>query len=148
MEDEMKKLCFLLFLGITIGVPSQIEGQEDRGSIEKTIRIYFDSMHESSKAKVDLAFHPNAKIVGVNPDNFSEMSREDFGDLVASLQPSPKEQGVPERLEILSIEIAGMTAVARVRDDYRGLTFLDTLSLIKTGDRWVIYNKLYHIERQ
>ena len=128
----MKKLCFLLFLGITIGVPCQIDGQEDRGSIEKTIRIYFDSMHESSKAKVDLAFHPNAKIVGVNPDNFSEMSREDFG----------------ERLEILSIEIAGMTAVARVRDDYRGLTFLDTLSLIKTGDRWVIYNKLYHIERQ
>ena len=115
---------------------------------EMCIRDSFDSMHESSKAKVDLAFHPNAKIVGVNPDNFSEMSREDFGDLVASLQPSPKEQGVPERLEILSIEIAGMTAVARVRDDYRGLTFLDTLSLIKTGDRWVIYNKLYHVERQ
>ena len=57
-------------------------------------------------------------------------------------------QGVPERLEILSIEIAGMTAVARVRDDYRGRTFLDSLSLIKTGDRWVIYNKLYHIENE
>ena len=144
----MKKLYLLLFLAISAGIPSQVDGQEDRRSIENTIRIYFDSMHESSRAKVDLAFHPNAKIVGVNPDSFREMSREEFGDLVASLQPSPKEQGVPERLEILSIEIAGMTAVARVRDDYRGLTFLDTLSLIKTGDRWVIYNKLYHIERQ
>ncbi|MDE0730054.1 MAG: nuclear transport factor 2 family protein [Longimicrobiales bacterium] len=144
----MKKLCLLLFLAISAGVPSQIDGQEDRSSIEKTIRIYFDSMHESSRAKVDLAFHPSAKIVGVNPGAFAEMSREDFGDLVASVQPSPKEQGVPERLEILSIEIAGMTAVARVRDDYRGRTFLDSLSLIKTGDRWVIYNKLYHIENE
>ena len=51
----MKRLCLLLFLGISFGVPSQIDGQEDRSSIEKTIRIYFDSMHESSKAKVDLA---------------------------------------------------------------------------------------------
>ena len=105
-------------------------------------------MHESSRAKGDLSFHPSAKIVGVTPDGLREMSREDFGDLVASLLPSPKEQGVPERLEILSIEIAGMTAVARVRDDYRGLTFLDSLSLIKTGDRWVIYNKLFHVENE
>ena len=144
----MKRLCSLLFLIISAGIPFQIDGQQDRSSIEKTIRIYFDSMHESSRAKVDLSFHPSAKIVGVTPDGLREMSREDFGDLVASLQPSPKEQGVPERLEILSIEIAGMTAVARVRDDYRGLTFLDSLSLIKTGDRWVIYNKLYHVENE
>ena len=134
----MKTLCSLLFLIISAGIPFQIDGQQDRSSIEKTIRIYFDSMHESSRAK----------IVGVTPDGLREMSREDFGDLGASLQPSPKEQGVPERLEILSIEIAGMTAVARVRDDYRGLTFLDSLSLIKTGDRWVIYNKLYHVENE
>jgi len=144
----MKRLCLLMFLGISVGVSPQIDAQEDRSSIEKTIQIYFDSMHESSKAKVDLAFHPNAKIVGVNPERLVEMSREDFGDLVASVQPSPKEQGVPERLEILSIEIAGMTAVARVRDDYRDRTFLDSLSLIKTGDRWVIYNKLYHVENE
>ena len=38
------------------------------------------------------------------------------------------------------------SAVARVRDDYIGNRYLDTLSFVKTDDRWSIYNKLFHIE--
>ena len=120
--------------------------QEEKSSIENTIQLYFYSMYESSKAKVGLAFHANAKIAGVFHGQFIEMSRDDFGDRVASVQPSPKDKGDAERLEILSIEVAGITAVARVRDDYMGFTFLDTLSLIKTEETWLIYNKLFHIE--
>ncbi|MGD2007355.1 MAG: nuclear transport factor 2 family protein, partial [Cellvibrionales bacterium] len=41
---------------------------------------------------------------------------------------------------------AGQTAVARVRDDYLGLTFLDTLSLIEADGEWRIINKLFHVE--
>lgn len=37
--------------------------------------------------------------------------------------------------------IAGCTRRVRL-----GFTFLDTLSLVKIGDQWSIYNKLYHIE--
>ena len=114
--------------------------------IEKTIQTYFESMYESSKAKVEQAFHPSAMITGVFHGEFTEMTRDAFGDFVASQQPSPKDKGDPEQLEILSLEIAGETAVTRVRDDYLGFTFLDTLSLVKIGDQWSIYNKLYHIE--
>ena len=74
------------------------------------------------------------------------MSAEEFGGFVASQLPSPKYQGVPERLDVLSLEIAGDTAVARVRDDYLGMTFLDTLSFLRTGGTWSIYNKLFHVE--
>ncbi|MDH3302914.1 MAG: nuclear transport factor 2 family protein [Acidimicrobiia bacterium] len=63
-----------------------------------------------------------------------------------SKQPSPHEQGEPARLDILSIEISGETAVARVRDDYLGLTFLDSLSLLLSEGRWRIYNKLFNVE--
>jgi len=118
----------------------------ERDAIGATIQLYFDSLHESSKDKVDLSFHPNAKIAGLFHGDFLEMSRDDFGDFVASQQPSPKEKGDAERLDILSIEVAGITAVARVRDDYLGFTFLDTLSLIKTDETWIIYNKLFHVE--
>jgi len=36
--------------------------------------------------------------------------------------------------------------VARVRDDYLGYTFLDSLSLLKSEGEWRIYNKLFHVE--
>jgi hypothetical protein len=50
------------------------------------------------------------------------------------------------RLEVLSLEVAGNAAVARVRDDNLGLTFLDTLSFLRSDGQWSIYNKLFHVE--
>lgn len=118
----------------------------DTTEIEAVIRIYFECMHESSAEKTHAAFHPKAMITGYLPNGLQQMTVADFAGFVASQQPSPKAQGVAERLEIVSLEIAGNTAVARVRDDYLGMTFLDTLSFLKTDDAWQIYNKLFHVE--
>ena len=57
-----------------------------------------------------------------------------------------KEKNEKKFLEIVSIEIAGSTAFAWVRDGYLGMIFLDTLSFLKIKDKWVIYNKLFHVE--
>ena len=119
----------------------------DTHQIRDIIQTYFDSMYESSAAKVYATFHPNAKITGYLGDDFSEMSVKDFADFVASQQPSAKDREELERLDILSIGIAGNTAVAQVRDDYLGMTFLDTLSFIKCGGQWRIYTKLFHVEK-
>ena len=118
----------------------------DEQQIKDTIQTYFECMYESSEDKTHAAFHPDAKITGYLEDGLKQMSVNEFADLVASQQPSAKEKGEPARLDILSIDIAGDTAVTRVRDDYLGLTFLDTLSLLKTDGNWRIYNKLFHVE--
>lgn len=118
----------------------------DDDQIRQTIQTYFDCMYESSADKTREAFHPSARITGYLEDGFHEMTVDDFAGFVASQQPSPKEQGVPARLDIESLDIAGQTAVARVRDDYLGMTFLDTLSLVSVDGNWQIYNKLFHVE--
>ncbi len=118
----------------------------DQQQIENTIQTYFDSSNESSAEKVHAVFHPNAKITGYTDDGLREIPVSDYAKLVGSLQPSPKDKGETLKAEILSIEIAGDTAVARVRDDFVGKTYLDTLSLIKVDGTWVIYNKIFHIE--
>ena len=118
----------------------------DEQQIRSTIQTYFDCMYESSAAKARAAFHPSAKITGYLEDGLHEMTVSDFADFVASQQPSAKEKKEPTRLDILSIDVAGNTAVAKVRDDYLGMTFMDTLSLLKTDGNWSIYNKLFHVE--
>ena len=118
----------------------------DESEIKDAIQTYFDCMYESSEEKTHAAFHPNAKITGYLEDGLHQMSVDEFASFVASQQPSAKEKGEPARLEILSLDIAGDTAVTRVRDDYLGMTFLDTLSLLKADGSWSIYNKLFHIE--
>ncbi|MDP6822720.1 MAG: nuclear transport factor 2 family protein [Dehalococcoidia bacterium] len=118
----------------------------DESQIKDTVQTYFDCMYESSADKVRAAFHPNAKITGYLEGELLEWSVEDFAGFVSSQQPSPKENGEPARIDIVSLEIAGNTAAVQVRDDYLGMTFLDSLSLLKSDDRWSIYNKLFHVE--
>lgn len=114
--------------------------------IRAVIQTYFDCMFEASADKTHAAFHPSARITGYMQGKFSEMTVEQFADVVAGVDPSPKTRGDTPRLDIVSLDVAGDTAVARVRDDYMGLTFLDTLSLVRVEGRWQIYNKLYHVE--
>ena len=118
----------------------------DHDLIQQTIQPYFDSMYESDPAKVHEAFHPDAKITGYLNGELHEMTVPTFADMVANQQPSAKEKDEAIQLETVSLEIAGDTAVARVRDGYIGLVFLDTLSFLKTEGAWVIYNKLFHVE--
>ena len=118
----------------------------DEQQIKETVQTYFDCMYESSAEKTHAAFHPNAKITGYLEDGLHEMSVAEFAGLVSSQQPSAKEIGEAARLDIISIDIAGDTAVTRVRDDYLGMTFLDTLSLLRVDGQWSIYNKLFHVE--
>ena len=109
-------------------------------SVNKVVEIYIESLRESSADKVSEAFHPNGKVVGHLHGDFLEMSTEDFAGFVAAQEPSEVE------FEILSTIVEGTTAAVKVRDKYLGITFVDTLSLIKIGDQWSIYNKLFNVE--
>ncbi len=119
---------------------------EDQNKISEAIQLYFDSMYESSEEKVRQVFHEDAKITGYMQGNLMEQSVDNFAKFVASQTPSAAEKNEEKLLETLSIEIAGSTAVARVRDGYIGMVFQDTLSFLKIDDDWVIYNKLFHVE--
>ncbi|MCP3936037.1 MAG: nuclear transport factor 2 family protein [Actinomycetia bacterium] len=118
----------------------------DQQDIQETIQTYFECMYESSAEKARTAFHPSARITGYLEDGLHEMSVDDFAGFVASQQPSAHQQGKPKRLEITSLEISGATAMAQVVDDFLGLTFTDSLALLKTEGRWQIYNKLFHVQ--
>ena len=114
--------------------------------IEKIVQLYVDSMNESNPEKVRQAFHANAKVVGYLHGDFMEMSVDDFSGFVASQQPSPKEKGDNEFLEIISSEIVGDTAIVKIREEYLGMIFIDTFSFLKKDDTWRIYTKLFHVE--
>ena len=115
-------------------------------AISAAIQLYFDSMYKSDAGKVHAVFHPNAKITGYMGNRLVEQSVTEFAQFVAAQQPSPQEKDEPILLETLSLDITGNTAVAKVRDGYLGLTFVDTLSFLLVDAQWLIYNKLFHVE--
>ena len=109
-------------------------------SVKEVIELYIESMEKSNGDMVTDAFHENGKVVGYLNGDFLQLSTSDFAGFVSSQEPGTVE------FEILSCEVNGETATAKVRDKYLGITFLDSLSLVKEGDEWSIYNKLFHVE--
>ena len=138
---------FVVILGFHLIINYKGETMsEDKNKISEAIQLYFDSMYESSEEKVRQVFHKDAKITGYMQGSLMEQSVDSFAKFVASQTPSAAEKNEEKLLETLSLEVVGATAVARVRDGYLGMVFQDTLSFLKIGDDWVIYNKLFHIE--
>jgi|TARA_Y100001001_G_scaffold54970_1_gene51723 DUF1680 family protein len=138
---------FVVILGFHLIINYKGETMsEDKNKISEAIQLYFDSMYESSEEKVRQVFHKDAKITGYMQGSLMEQSVDSFAKFVASQTPSAAEKNEEKLLETLSLEVVGSTAVARVRDGYLGMVFQDTLSFLKIGDDWVIYNKLFHVE--
>ena len=118
----------------------------EKKKIEQTVQTYYDSMYFSDGDLVRKVFHQDAKITGYLSNKLLRQSVEDFASFVENQKPSPKEKKDKIILEILSLDIGKTTAVAKVRDNYIGMIFIDTLSLIKIENNWQIYNKLFEVD--
>ena len=121
---------------------------KEKKKIEHTIQTYYDSMYFSDGSLVRKIFHQDAKITGYLNKKLLRQSVEDFASFVENQKPSPKEKEDKIILQILSLDIGKTTAVAKVRDNYIGMIFIDTLSLIKIENNWQIYNKLFEVDEK
>ena len=121
---------------------------DDKRQIEIVLQTYIESMNKSDSEMVRAAFHENAKITGYLHGELLQLSTEDFAGFVSSQQPSPNENGTNVEFEVLNIEIENSIAHVKIRDVYLGITFLDILSLLKDGEEWKIYNKLFNVEKE
>ena len=114
--------------------------------ITSCVTRYYESLRTSNTDEVRAVFHENARVTGYLPDGLHQMTVDDFAGFVAAQDPSPESAGEEPMLEILSCEVAGDTAVVRLRERYLGMIFLDSFSMLKVEGSWVIYNKLFHVE--
>jgi hypothetical protein len=106
-------------------------------------RDYLDGMMYADEAKLRRAFHPKCLIVGHFRDRLEYDPLDAFIDAVKAEGAVPA--GTPYFAEIVSIDIAGDTAVVKVIDDYLGSRFTDYLTMVKTEGRWVIVNKAFYV---
>ena len=119
---------------------------KEKEKIEQLIQTYYNSMYFSDGSLVRKIFHQDAKITGYLNKKLLRQSVEDFASFVENQKPSPKEKEDKIILQILSLDIGKTTAVAKVRDNYIGMIFIDTLSLIKVENNWQIYSKLFEVD--
>ncbi|GAB3253875.1 nuclear transport factor 2 family protein [Chitinimonas naiadis] len=106
------------------------------------LEVYFDGIHTGDVAALRSVFHPQAALFGEVRGATSCRPLGAYLDAVAN-RDSPASLGQTRFMQVLSIEVAGETAMAKVRCLIFDFNYLDFLSLIRQEGRWLIANKLY-----
>jgi hypothetical protein len=115
-------------------------GREDFVAIAETVQTYVEGMAGADETKLRAAFHAQASIIGHFEGEFEWDSLDAFIKAVKSVVDTPDPN--PE-WTLQSVDIVGDSAVARAGTAVAGMSFTDTLSLLRIDGNWVIVAKTY-----
>ena len=115
--------------------------QEDRDAITAVVTDYLEGMIYGQAERLRRAMHPLCMQAGHYKGSYEFFPRDDF--IEALKQETMQPPGSPYKSSIVSIDMTGDVAVAKVTDDCFGTFFTDYLTLIRHDGRWQIVMKAF-----
>lgn len=114
--------------------------------VTKVIKNYFDGIYYGDIEKLRSSFRDDVYLYGdVRGDEYLK-SLDEYLEGVKN-RKSPSELNEKNQMEILSIEIIGNVAIAKLHVPMLGFNYYDFLSLSLVQGEWKIVNKLFtHVE--
>jgi hypothetical protein len=114
-------------------------------AIAEVVQLYFDGIHHGDVAKLERAFHVDARLIGEVNGQHYQKHRDEYIEIVRH-RPTPASLGAPFRMRIISIDLSYHTAVAKLLTPVGGNEYVDYLSLQRIAGAWVIVHKLFSNE--
>lgn len=124
-----------------------------QGPVDKThqqilqqLQVYLDALYDGDADALRTTFHPAAQLFAEVRGEIIQKSLDVYLQGVAS-RKSPASLNEAYGMSVLSVEVIGKIASAKVRVRMGDFRYQNFLSLLKVGCEWVIVNKLYtHID--
>jgi hypothetical protein len=118
----------------------------EHDDVRKVVLDYLEGMIWGDEARLRRAFHPDGIQVGHFAGTYEFFPLSEFIDWVKKEATQPA--GSPYVADLVSVEVTGTVAVAKVTDSCFGSDFTDYLILVKDrpdpAGRWQIVTKAYH----
>jgi hypothetical protein len=76
------------------------------------------------------------------------LGQRPVGEYIANASTSPAADEAQRRRRIVSIDIAGTSAVAKLELDYPGALITDYMSLLQIDGDWKIVGKIFNVDRR
>lgn len=111
---------------------------QDLQAVKTILMRYFDGLHRADTRMLDIIFDDNARLCAPGV----RRSKKQWLERVAN-RPVPEALGHPFAYQILSMELCGEQAMAKVSCPLLGRQFIDYLGLLKEDGGWRIVSKLY-----
>ena len=116
----------------------------EEDDIRAVLKDYFDGLYFGNMEQFRSAFDPACRLFTVADDAVSFIDYDAYMERCEK-RAAPVSTGAEQIAEILELTVSTPdTAHARVRDAFPPRTFVNELSLAKSGGKWRIVSKLYH----
>ncbi len=137
-------LSTLLFASLITFNSFDLNAQSNAANFEEiaeTLNYYLEGGTNNDFETLEKAFHQNATMKFISGSDYREVNAVDF--FREGMNPGPPQN---RRTEIVSIEISGNVAHARLLIEYETFYFHDYMQLIKIEDSWKITAKIFYRE--
>ncbi len=114
---------------------------DDRDEIYQTVQHYFDGMMQAKPAYLRMAFHPEARLIGVGRDGQAMIIP--FERWASSWEGRDPRDVTKYKNTIVSADIAGTAASVKTDLVWPDVHYVDYLSLLKLDGEWKIVNKIW-----
>lgn len=137
----MKQIFFIISLIISSDTLSAQGKQADEELIRITLNNYIEGRNNGDTARLASAFHKQADL---------RFRNEETGNLVIWSISDYLGKFTPEKKinctgKIVSIDVAGSAAQAKIEIYYPDRTYADYINLLRISDKWVIASKVYSL---
>ncbi len=111
--------------------------------IEQIVQLtkeYYEGMIHGKVHLLERVFEAGARFQGVRDGEQVRRGLDEFVAMVSGINGGPPDD---YGLSIELLDITGPVGVVKVKDRFRGRTYVDYLTLVKSGAVWRIVNKTF-----
>ncbi len=113
--------------------------EEEKEAISTTLNYYMEGGTNQDFETLKKAFHEEAIMTINKDDGLKQVNAREF---FSKMSGDP----LKRKCKIVNIDIAGKTAVARLKLEYDDKIFHDFMTLHKINGVWLIVNKSFSVE--
>lgn len=112
----------------------------DLDAVRVPLELYLQGQAEGDGAYMRQAFHPDATVSWMRDGAVAQRTAQEFAALFTR---GPADDEADRHRRIVSVDVTGDVATARLELDYPGVFITDYMTLVRLGDEWKIIHKAY-----
>jgi S1-C subfamily serine protease len=124
-----------------VGSTAHAQSSADSAGVRGALQHYLNGQVTGSADEMRAAFHPDARMTFVRDGKISIMPIQEF---ITRFDGKAAADETQRRRRIVSMDITGTAASGVIELDYPTTRFVDYMTLLKDGERWVIIAKSFH----
>lgn len=140
----MRARAFLIAIAaaaVALGTTAFTRARADEAEVRAALEHYLMGHATGDGQHFRLVFHPDSKLYFNRDGKFMTRTAEEY---IAGAPGKPAEDEAQRKRRIVSVDVTGDAAQAKVELDYPAVVLTDYFNLLKVDGKWMIMNKIFN----